>query len=389
MSTGADWISQHDLLRIDYAMLAMTSTVFVARIGVQAWRRKPIEAQDVLLYIAFAAYLAFTILYIVITPIFFKIQELQLGRIAPWPTMKEDIVLASRVMWQSGMEYWTCLWFVKVSLLALYKKLLSGMPKKYLYIWWGTLVFCIVTWATCIITGPGLACDNTKAFFDEGAVCLSPGETRRQTANLYYAYAVDTVTNMMVMFLPIRLIWNLQMDRPKKIGCGLLFASGLVCILFSTIRIVQVGQDGKPRSPDPKWLTMWTIIECSTAVIIGCCPVLASVVPKRRTRPSNSVSYDTQGYVRQSPNRSGEDAPRSHGLRNMLSSKSREKGSEKTSGNISISRTGHESEEELPPRRTEGAGILITEEIREQYMLRMKEDQRMEEARLKLEQSQV
>ncbi|CAN9121313.1 unnamed protein product [Alternaria alternata] len=389
MSTGADWISQHDLLRIDYAMLAMTSIVFVARIGVQAWRRKPIEAQDILLYIAFAAYLAFTILYIVITPIFFKIQELQLGRIVPWPTMMKDVILASRVMWQSGIEYWTCLWFVKFSLLALYKKLLSGMPKNYLYIWWGTLIFCVVTWSTCIITGPGLACNDTKAFFDKGAVCSSPEETRRQTANLYYAYAVDTVTNMMVMFLPIRLIWNLQMEKPKKIGCGLLFASGLVCILFSTIRIVQVGQDGKPRSPDPKWLTMWTIIECSTAVIIGCCPVLASVVPKRRTRPSDTVSYDTQGYIRQSPNRSGEGAPRSHGLRNILGSKNREKSSEKNSGNISISRTGHESEEELPPRRTEGAGILITDEIREQYRLRMKEDQRMEEARLKLEQSQV
>ena len=207
------------------------------------------------------------------------------------------------------------------------------------------------------------------------------------------------------MFLPIRLIWNLQMEKPKKIGCGLLFASGLVCILFSTIRIVQVGQDGKPRSPDPKWLTMWTIIECSTgkrskptlshqadvllAVIIGCCPMLASIVPKRRTLPSSTVSFDTQGYVRQSPNRSGEGAPRSHGLRNMLGSKSREKSSEKNSGNISMSRTGHESEEELPPRRTDGAGIRITDEIREQYRLRMEEDQRMEEARLKLEQSQV
>jgi hypothetical protein len=54
------------------------------------------------------------------------------------------------------------------------------------------------------------------------------------------------------------------MERHKKIGCGLLFASGLACILFSTIRIVSVGQIDKPQSPDPKWLTMWTIIKCST-----------------------------------------------------------------------------------------------------------------------------
>jgi hypothetical protein len=53
------------------------------------------------------------------------------------------------------------------------------------------------TWATCIITGPGLACNDTESFFNEGVLCSSPDETRRQTANLYYAYAVDTVTNMM------------------------------------------------------------------------------------------------------------------------------------------------------------------------------------------------
>lgn len=61
----------------------------------------------------------------------------------------------------------------------------------------------------------------------------------------------------------------LQMPRAKKIGVGILFCSGLVCILFSAIRIVQITdiKDGKPKSPDPKWLTMWTIIECSTGTL--------------------------------------------------------------------------------------------------------------------------
>jgi hypothetical protein len=68
-----------------------------------------------------------------------------------------------------------------------------------------------------------------------------------------------------VMFLPLCLVMPTQMPRNRKIGVGLLFASGLLCTLFSTIRIVQLTpRDGKPQSPDPKWLTMWTIVECST-----------------------------------------------------------------------------------------------------------------------------
>lgn len=196
------------------------------------------------------------------------------------------------------------------------------------------------------------------------------------------------------MFLPIRLIWNLQMEKAKKIGCGLLFASGFVCILFSTIRIVQVGQDGKPKSPDPKWLTLWTIVECSTgegcflpclnhtdaspAVMIGCCPMLASVVPKSWSRPSGRASFNAEGYIEQSPNGSDETGSKSQRLRNMHSSRSRKKRSEKSSQQVSVA-----TQDELLDRRTGGTGIRITDEMREQHMRRMEENQCMEEGRSK------
>ncbi|CAO2652282.1 Nn.00g005650.m01.CDS01 [Neocucurbitaria sp. VM-36] len=390
MASTNNWISQEELLRTDYAMIALTSTVFVARIIVQIWRRKTVEMQDIWLYIAFAAYLTFSILYIIITPIFFKLEALTKGELTGWVGMQQDIKLASEIMWSSGMEFWTCLWCVKFSLLALYKKLLVGMPNAYLWTWWGTLVFCIITYITCFITGPGLACDDTKAFFEDGKMCLSPKEVRQQTANLYYAYAVDTLTNLMVMFLPLRLIWNLQMARARKIGCGLLFASGLVCVLFSTIRIVQVGGDGKPRSPDAKWLTMWTIIECSTgtfsrrpnllarnlsnyltAVIIGCCPVFASLIPK--TSSSNRVSYDTQGYVRQLGSGSNPSAPESTSasngvkLKSLLSSKNRKAGT----GNGSLFQDEHGSQEELAKSRNDGRGIRVTTQLRLEHERRL------------------
>lgn len=144
MASTNNWISQNDLLRTDYAMIALTSTVFVARVVVQAWRRRTVEMQDIWLYVAFAAYLTFSILYVIITPFFFKLELLQKGEIAGWEGMQKDLKFISKVMWSSGMEFWTCLWFVKFSLLALYKKLLVGMPKVYLWTWWGTVIFCII-----------------------------------------------------------------------------------------------------------------------------------------------------------------------------------------------------------------------------------------------------
>jgi hypothetical protein len=89
-----------------------------------------------------------------------------------------------------------------------------------------------------------------------------------------------------VMFLPLCLVMPTQMPRNRKIGVGLLFASGLICTLFSTIRIVQLTpRNGKPQSPDPKWLTMWTIIECSTGTIVK---TLFSHILTNSPQPSSS-----------------------------------------------------------------------------------------------------
>ncbi|KAH7392323.1 hypothetical protein DE146DRAFT_679738 [Phaeosphaeria sp. MPI-PUGE-AT-0046c] len=319
MAAEASWISVNDLLRTDYAMLALTSIIFVARIIIQVWRRKTIEWQDAWLYIAYTAFLTMCILYTHITPTFFKIEELGKGQIQYWDGMQSDIKLTTQVMFTSGVLFWTCLWCVKFSLLALYKKLLVGLSVAWVYTYWGIVAFCVLTYISCFATGPAIACDNPTALFNEGAMCFSSKEVRHQTASMYYAFAVDAVTNLMVMFLPLRLVMPLQMPRNRKIGVGILFCSGFVCILFSTIRIVQITSRNGPKSPDPKWLTMWTIIECSTAVIIGCCPMLAALIPKTEN-PSHRVSYDVNGYVRQSASRSGGSAPTGFKLESVKSS---------------------------------------------------------------------
>jgi hypothetical protein len=67
------------------------------------------------------------------------------------------------------------------------------------------------------------------------------------------------------MALPIRLTWNLQMSKTQKAGMFILFGSGWICIAFATLRVVQLGIDekGRPTAPNPKWLLLWTILECS------------------------------------------------------------------------------------------------------------------------------
>jgi hypothetical protein len=80
----------------------------------------------------------------------------------------------------------------------------------------------------------------------------------------------------------------------------------------------------------------------SIAVIIGCCPMLAALIPK--SNPSQRVSYDTHGYVRQSASRSNGSANEGVVLGSVKSStKSRKKPSSEMYWS-----DGHGSQEELP-----------------------------------------
>lgn len=87
------------------------------------------------------------------------------------------------------------------------------------------------------------------------------------------------------------------MARTQKFGVIALFAIGTILITIATLRVVQIGYKAQSSSqPSASWLALWGIIECSIAIVIGCCPSFVSLI---RNRVSPGVSYNTQGFVRQ------------------------------------------------------------------------------------------
>ena len=63
------------------------------------------------------------------------------------------------------------------------------------------------------------------------------------------------------MFLPIGLIWRLQMPLKQKLGLGALFGLGWVCIVVAIIRVKQLGSTVHDSQPKTTWLALWGIVE--------------------------------------------------------------------------------------------------------------------------------
>ncbi|KAF2031607.1 hypothetical protein EK21DRAFT_35065, partial [Setomelanomma holmii] len=285
------------------SMLGLTSAVILARIGLNILRPKPLIDSDYFVFVAFTFYATMCALYISVSPYMQRVYGVINGELAPYAEMKDDTVVMTKMVFAAPCFFWMTLWSIKISLLLLYRKLLNGIPKRYSVIWWGIMALCILTFAGNYIMY-FRSCGTISGFWNDA--CSGNKAKNAQLASLYYSFTVDTSTNLMIMALPIKLTWSLQMPRNKKVAILLLFASGFVCILFACLRVAQVAinaakpeADGQPL--DPTWLAIWGMVECSVVVIIGTCPAFAILINAFRTK----TIYDSRGYRKQTESNSG------------------------------------------------------------------------------------
>lgn len=126
------------------------------------------------------------------------------------------------------------------------------------------------------------SCSSISAWFTVGG-CATARDSRAQIISLYYAFAVDVISDLMIMALPIGLIWNLKLSAVKKAGIIALFCVGWAAIAAAIVRVVSIGVRAGSSTPSSTWLAFWGIIETGIVVIIGTAPGLYSTARKAHT----------------------------------------------------------------------------------------------------------
>jgi hypothetical protein len=146
---GQTSITKEQILQVDYAMMAFVTVFMFLRLACQIIRRKRLQLQDYFLYIAYTFYLSLCVLYIIVTPILFEIQDITTG-VLPMPSdFLKTAGLTSRLIWSAQTCFYSCLWSVKFSLLSLYRKLSVGLQPIYFRIWQAIVVVCFLVRYHC------------------------------------------------------------------------------------------------------------------------------------------------------------------------------------------------------------------------------------------------
>ncbi|KAI5458332.1 hypothetical protein BGZ63DRAFT_427584 [Mariannaea sp. PMI_226] len=337
------------LLATGVTAIIITSLVAGTRLVLSILQHRRFQWDDGWLIAAYIFFLVVSSMYMAVGPVIFKFQDLAAGKLQPYPTIADDSLYLQKTFFVTTSGLWICLWCVKFSLLALYKKLLNNLPF-YQKIWWGVIAFCVVVLAGAI-TSSMLSCSSLHAWFTAGA-CSTERDVKASKISLWYSFAVDIITDVIVMMLPLKLIKDLQMPLSKKISIGSLFCLGLVCIAVSVVRVTQLGQAQHDEQPNAAWLALWGIIESAIAVIIGCGP---GFYRKAQTMTSSQKRY----YGSQ-----GSRAARSNGFTGNTNNNSRRGDVELSSfaGNTVHVTQGTDSQEELVSLERNG-NIMITRSV--------------------------
>ncbi|KAH8694267.1 hypothetical protein BGW36DRAFT_384622 [Talaromyces proteolyticus] len=275
MSSGAALllVSEHQLLSTAYAMISIATVFTVVRTVLRFTHRKGgIQIEDYFAMFSWASFIVLCVLYIVVTPPLYRVDTaISTGQL--YPTMEADAMLMVKIFFANTMIFWIVLWSVKLSLLFLYRRLFEGLPGQMRW-WWAVFVFTIMTLIGCIISN-FTSCASMHEWFTPG-LCSSHRDVIAQVASLYFAFAVDVITDIMIMLLPIKLIWALRLPLGQKFAIGGLFSIGIICVVMAVVRTVQIGSQAKSNStPSSSWLSFWAMIEAGIAVVIGTLPVFA------------------------------------------------------------------------------------------------------------------
>ena len=137
------YVTKSSVRATGYTLIALTTVIAGTRFGFSLSRPKKFAWDDGFLIAAFVFFLVVSILYLVATDTMFKLEDVAAGTIKPYPGVEHDGLFVQKIFFVTTSGLWFTLWCVKFSLMALYKRLISGLSF-YTKIWWAVIIFCFV-----------------------------------------------------------------------------------------------------------------------------------------------------------------------------------------------------------------------------------------------------
>ncbi|KAL2194025.1 hypothetical protein P885DRAFT_63335 [Corynascus similis CBS 632.67] len=274
-------------------LLVALRTLIRVRSAASRWI---VPLEDCWLFLALTALLALCILETIQLPSLYYITGLLSGTVSDFSA--EGIISQTqtylRFQFPIVILFWTVLWSVKGAFLALYWRLFRDLTW-YRRAWFVLAVFTVLAYGGCVTT-LALSCGPDVGNFFGFNTCASPQNVWASNFSVYFSTAVDVFTDLCIMAMPLRLIYNINVSFKQKLGLVCLFSLGFVMIVFAIIRANQsLAQQG---FVDLTLLLVWSTLAASISVVVGTLPALKVLITTRARASENRSGDGSRGTRR-------------------------------------------------------------------------------------------
>lgn len=243
-------------------LLGIAAILATGRTYIRLHRDGRLLVDDGFFLLATATLLAGSVLLYLDIPLVYTQLNVSSGMIPPPDDFIQQLLASIKLQNAAVVLLTTTIFSVKLSFWFFFRDLLRRIRSLTIW-WWCILPFLIIGAAFCIATN-FISCP----VFDESIleVCVTPNAVARQNAALKANAALDIVTDMFLISIPIFLLWRVHLTLRRKLALGATLCLSIFMIVIVIIK-VSTGNiaDGQVDSP---WVLFWLHVEAAVAVVV-------------------------------------------------------------------------------------------------------------------------
>ncbi|KAI0011189.1 hypothetical protein F4779DRAFT_574609 [Xylariaceae sp. FL0662B] len=211
-----------------------------------------------------------------------------------------DVVLTLKLIIPFEALYGVTLMLIKWSILLFYQRVFGPGTASFRWVLHGTMVILFL-WMLSVILETFLLCRPLEYNWNTSI----EGTCGDRNAVYIIAGAINMATDIIVLFIPIPLIWNLKLPVAQRIGLIATFCLGFFITAISIIRLKSLMDIS---FADPTWTLpmglLWTVLEPELGILVAnfpfMRPYLAKLLPKawsmtlssRRSRKDGRENFE-------------------------------------------------------------------------------------------------
>ncbi|RYP16392.1 hypothetical protein DL765_005172 [Monosporascus sp. GIB2] len=168
--------------------------------------------------------------------------------------------------------YGSCVMVLKAAILYEWARIFVPRGTKNSFYW----TCHILLWGNVLFYGSSKIASNLACFPHEKIwdKTIPGGHCLNERLLIVVVTVINAVSDLIILVLPQRVIWNLQMSLPKKLATSLVFAVGLFCFIASVFRVVSSTRYlySTDITYDASAVALWAHVEMTTMFMVACVP---------------------------------------------------------------------------------------------------------------------